>query len=576
LVVPSSTISVAGAQAVNLLPESEQTSSTLQSGDNNGIIFPATGETASWKIALPPGEYDLKLTYGNAVSGSIYTFNATLDGIGFSSESVNLGALALSAIKTETIAVVNTTGASTVFSLTVAPSSPNKLYIQKIEFVSRSSEDVFDFDISATLTGCSVTATNVFSGKDGRPDVAVFDFQVPPGGVVDPNLTISFNSLPGISSLRIDQAEIAYEEKRGTQLYGKTSTTPTANMFGFEYLKLELLKQAVAAIRSAFDRAGLLFSRRVQAADWAALTAYSTGDFVIATGNPGGAVYKATSTGTSGATIPSGMANGSSSTASDGSVNWSRYDGAVNWKTSTAYTSSKEVVGPDQSFLWQRYETNDDVVSLDDTDVTSPMAIPDYDSGLSYSRGVIVKYQNRYYRANPKIRSSDATTTVVPVSTPPPDPDFWGTLPITPRYVYVCDVSGTSTAQSTGAEATAMANGDLSIAPANTLQWKRRSVELAESDGSWTTRSSDRLVAAVEIFDSRIRTAFRVSRPSDVGRPGIVPNGLKFTVDDGATLSVDDALGVPRLATIQPWMISAGIYAAHEDFWNSVEYQPLF
>ena len=62
--------------------------------------------------------------------------------------------------------------------------------------------------------------------------------------------------------------------------------------------------------------------------------------------------------------------------------------------------------------------------------------------------------------------------------------------------------------------------------------------------------------------------AFIKSRPGHVGRPALVPRGVYF---DGTEKIVkayyDTTLSTPVIMTCQPWMVEAGLYTAHEDFW---------
>lgn len=62
--------------------------------------------------------------------------------------------------------------------------------------------------------------------------------------------------------------------------------------------------------------------------------------------------------------------------------------------------------------------------------------------------------------------------------------------------------------------------------------------------------------------------AFRLSLPSDMGAPGLLPLGLEFvTTGTGAivqeNLPIDQ---VPTIAAMQPWMVEAGLYVVDDDF----------
>jgi PKD repeat protein len=62
--------------------------------------------------------------------------------------------------------------------------------------------------------------------------------------------------------------------------------------------------------------------------------------------------------------------------------------------------------------------------------------------------------------------------------------------------------------------------------------------------------------------------AFIKSKAGHVGKPALMPRGLYF--DDTDKLAkgyYSTAQATPLIATCQPWMIEAGLYVAHEDFW---------
>lgn len=63
--------------------------------------------------------------------------------------------------------------------------------------------------------------------------------------------------------------------------------------------------------------------------------------------------------------------------------------------------------------------------------------------------------------------------------------------------------------------------------------------------------------------------AFIKSRPGHLGRPCLVPRGVYFDdADKMVKAYYDTPLSTPLLVTCQPWMIEAGLYVAHEDFWT--------
>ena len=84
----------------------------------------------------------------------------------------------------------------------------------------------------------------------------------------------------------------------------------------------------------------------------------------------------------------------------------------------------------------------------------------------------------------------------------------------------------------------------------------------------WTTSSYQQWISALELEDTRLVSAFRVSQPRDLGRPGLCPLGLEFILTSG---QVQGHLGTlassPVLECLQPWMIEMGFLAVNDSFW---------
>jgi hypothetical protein len=85
-------------------------------------------------------------------------------------------------------------------------------------------------------------------------------------------------------------------------------------------------------------------------------------------------------------------------------------------------------------------------------------------------------------------------------------------------------------------------------------------------NGVWTSDSSENWMTFIEADQPRLRSAFRLARPSDVGQPALTPAGLM--IDDSGVIGASTTIGFdPVIQALQPWMIVAGIYVASEDFW---------
>lgn len=67
--------------------------------------------------------------------------------------------------------------------------------------------------------------------------------------------------------------------------------------------------------------------------------------------------------------------------------------------------------------------------------------------------------------------------------------------------------------------------------------------------------------------ESRIRSAFQIAGPGDLGRPALIPDGLQLV--SGTTVKANYAASgsIPVLRALQPWMMSFGVLVAGPDFW---------
>jgi len=83
----------------------------------------------------------------------------------------------------------------------------------------------------------------------------------------------------------------------------------------------------------------------------------------------------------------------------------------------------------------------------------------------------------------------------------------------------------------------------------------------------WTVDSTEAWINFILVIEPRLFGAFRVGRPGDVGQPALTPAGIYYDIANRAVRQVDSTDSFPTKQTFQPWMISAGIYVFHEEFW---------
>jgi len=83
----------------------------------------------------------------------------------------------------------------------------------------------------------------------------------------------------------------------------------------------------------------------------------------------------------------------------------------------------------------------------------------------------------------------------------------------------------------------------------------------------WTQESTESWMNYILVVESRLKDAFRVGRPGDIGQPALTPNGIYYDIANREIRQVDPTDSFPTKQTFQPWMISAGIYVFHEEFW---------
>lgn len=90
----------------------------------------------------------------------------------------------------------------------------------------------------------------------------------------------------------------------------------------------------------------------------------------------------------------------------------------------------------------------------------------------------------------------------------------------------------------------------------------------APGETFYGTRTTSEYTAGTDALVTQLG-AFRLSRPGDVGQPALVPLGVYFDADYGTIAAANDTPGlVPVVASLEPWMVEAGMYVAQEEFWQ--------
>ena len=86
-------------------------------------------------------------------------------------------------------------------------------------------------------------------------------------------------------------------------------------------------------------------------------------------------------------------------------------------------------------------------------------------------------------------------------------------------------------------------------------------------DGTWDRNSIERWMSDIETLHARIKTAFRQSRPGDIGKPCLLPRGLSVTANGSVHGEYGSTWSTPTIVALQPWMIAIGAYVADREFW---------
>lgn len=83
----------------------------------------------------------------------------------------------------------------------------------------------------------------------------------------------------------------------------------------------------------------------------------------------------------------------------------------------------------------------------------------------------------------------------------------------------------------------------------------------------WSAASTEAWMNTLQSAEPRLKLAFRPGRPGDIGQPALTPGGLYYDIANRVVRQVDPTDTFPNAQAFQPWMISAGIYVFHQDFW---------
>jgi hypothetical protein len=88
------------------------------------------------------------------------------------------------------------------------------------------------------------------------------------------------------------------------------------------------------------------------------------------------------------------------------------------------------------------------------------------------------------------------------------------------------------------------------------------------SGQEWTRASTTAWLNFLRYIDPNLDAIARPATAGDIGKPAIVPRGLKFAA--GKTTQYLGSCGAaPELAVLQPWMLDTGLLVARREFWTA-------
>lgn len=222
---PTPDVNIPGSQTIISDP-----GSTFLDG---GVSFPPAGGSETWQLPLPAGAWQLEITYTD-VSGTPpvnFPVSITWDG-GLIYNSPLVFGQPTNTLVTFTVGLV-ADGTPQALKITWTPGA-GRLHVRKLKFSSAATTPV-SYDLSATLDGATGAPIARIAALRKRPDVISFNFSIA-STQTDPFLHFSWNDDPDPTNVPILIKQV--------QLQRVGPTTPTPNVTGFEYWKMENVQRA--------------------------------------------------------------------------------------------------------------------------------------------------------------------------------------------------------------------------------------------------------------------------------------------------------------------------------------------
>jgi hypothetical protein len=86
-------------------------------------------------------------------------------------------------------------------------------------------------------------------------------------------------------------------------------------------------------------------------------------------------------------------------------------------------------------------------------------------------------------------------------------------------------------------------------------------IDVTENETVRSLPNLDKWNAFMGVVEARFAQTFRQSRPSDIGKPAVLPDGLSFDAEE-ATLANDADACRPVISALQPWMVPLRAFVA--------------
>jgi hypothetical protein len=568
---------------------------------NGGANYPGGGGSTSWSFALPAGGWNLVVEY---TSSSATT--GTISGIASGGIAI---ALAASLTQTSMISFA-ATGANQAFTLTVAGVA--SFHVRRLIITAADTTSRLDYAIKADLLNGSFSGVGAsqekatIGGARQRSDVVTFLFK-PNTTVVNPSLRFQYSSPTQGAPLKILQLHIQDAE----------TPTPTPSTSGYEYWKREMLDRAEAGLCGQYldlmvgqllapttpppaddfsDRSAIsfisaatlfgtnaTFSKEVNEPDhggnpggksgWWKWVAPSSGLVTLSTAQVSGTGISSSGTGFNALL---GVYTGSSVDALSPVVPGTG-SGTLTF-TAVAGTEYQIVVdGVDGSFGAIAVKISSAAPS--NNLFSTAQVVLGFTRGLGcVTTGATKEVGEPNHAGDPGGKSA-----------------WWSlTAPITGRIVVDATRSLFSTVVGvyTGVAVNALApvassaSGKVEFDAVLGTVYQIAVDGVAGANGAiildiqpefrlldsgvyyWTTSGMALWLSVLEAKDARLRSAFRLAGPGDVGKPALVPRGLEFRKADGRIQGNQAAVNsIPTICALQPWMLELGSYVAKREFW---------